>query len=135
LHGTWYGLLVIISLRYFLIAGAAYLLWYKLLKKRLFYKKIQQRLPASTDLQREIGYSLITIIVFAAVPVLMLQSSFVQYTLYYRNISTHTLTYFWLAFRGMFIIHDTYFYWKDAPFYLLNIVLGRQGFVFYSDCI
>lgn len=111
LHDTWYGLLLIISLRYFLIAGVAYLLWYKLLRKRIFYKKIQQRFPASKDLQREIAYSVITIFVFAAVPVLMLQTSFVQYTQYYKNISDYSLTYFCFAFPLMFLFHDTYFYW------------------------
>jgi Delta7-sterol 5-desaturase len=108
---NWYGLLIIISLRYFLIAGVAYVIWYKLKRDKLAYKKIQPKFPVSKDYQREIAYSLITIIIFAAVPALMLQTSFRQYTQYYQQVHAHSMWWFWLAFPVMFIVHDTYFYW------------------------
>lgn len=111
LAGTWYGLLFIITLRYFVIAGLAYLIWYKLIRNKVAYKKIQLRYPANKDYRREILYSLMTIIVFAAVPALMLQTSFRQYSQYYRQIHQHSMWWFWLAFPAMFIVHDAYFYW------------------------
>jgi sterol desaturase/sphingolipid hydroxylase (fatty acid hydroxylase superfamily) len=111
LQNTWYGILMVITLRYFLVAGVAYFIWYKWLRKRLFYKKIQQRFPTSADLKREILYSIITIIIFTAVPVLMLLTPFRQYTQYYSRLADYSMLYFWLAFPLMFLIHDTYFYW------------------------
>lgn len=108
---TWYGLLFIITLRYFLIAGLAYFIWYKIKRYKIAYKKIQPKFPLKKDYQREIAYSLITIIIFAAVPALMLQTPFRQYTLYYRDINEYSMWWFWLAFPAMFIVHDTYFYW------------------------
>jgi Delta7-sterol 5-desaturase len=108
---TWYGLLIIITLRYFIIAGIAYLVWYKIKAKKIAFKKIQPRFPSNKDYKREILYSLITIVIFAAVPALMLQTPFRQYTLYYRHLEEHSMLWFWLAFPAMFLVHDTYFYW------------------------
>lgn len=108
---TWYGLLLIITVRYFLIAGLAYLVWYRWLKNKLFYKKIQPRFPSNKDVKREIFYSTITILIFTAVPVIMLQTFIRQYTLFYNNLHDYSLWWFWLAFPIMFFVHDTYFYW------------------------
>lgn len=108
---TWYGLLTVITLRYFLIAGVAYLIWYKIKKNKIAYKKIQPRFPQSKDYQREIFFSLITIVIFAAVPAAMLLTPFRQFTQYYQHINQHSSWWFWLAFPVMFIVHDTYFYW------------------------
>jgi lathosterol oxidase len=108
---TWYGILIVITVRYFIIAGLAYVLWYKLLRKRIFYKKIQQRMPLNKDYLREIIYSITTIIIFTIVTLLILQTSFRQYTKYYSKIHQHSMLYFWLAFPIIFLVHDTYFYW------------------------
>ncbi len=108
---SWYHFVMIISLRYFIVAGIAFLIWYKLLGKKIFYKKIQARFPKNKDYQREIFYSLITIAVFASAPVLLLQTSFRKFTQYYTHINENGMLYFWLAFPLTFIIHDAYFYW------------------------
>ena len=108
---SFVGLLLIITLRYFMIAGIAYAIWYKIIRNKVAWKKIQLRFPTSHDYRREIFYSLITIVIFAAVPALMLQTSIRQYTQYYQHLHEHSKWWFWLAFPLMFIVHDTYFYW------------------------
>jgi Delta7-sterol 5-desaturase len=101
-----------IGSRYFLIAGLAFLIFYVLLKDRLSWKKIQHRFPQSKDYGREIGYSLLTIAIFALVPLLILKNpALLRHTSYYTHISEHGWAYFFLAFPLLFIIHDTYFYW------------------------
>jgi len=98
--------------RYFVIAGIAFILFYVLLKKRIVYKKIQPRFPKFKDYAREIGYSFITISIFALVPVLIVQNPVIApHTTYYTHIDKHGWLYFLLAFPLMFIMHDTYFYW------------------------
>lgn len=94
-----------------IVAWVAYLVWYKLLRKRISYKKIQLRFPDNKDLRREIGYSVISICIFALVPITILQTSLVTYTQYYKDIHEQSMLYFWLAFPLIFLIHDTYFYW------------------------
>lgn len=107
---SFLGLLIIITLRYFLIAGVAYLIWYKLIRNKVSYKKIQLRFPDNKDYQREIFYSVITIVIFSAVPAVMLQTSIRKYTQFYENLNQYSGLWFWAAFPLMFIVHDTYFY-------------------------
>jgi len=101
---------IVLILRYIFIAGLIWLIWYKFIRRNIAYKKIQLRLPSNRDYKREIGYSMLTITIFAAVPALMLLTPFRQYTQYYRDIDQHGRLYFWLAIPLMFLIHDTYFY-------------------------
>jgi sterol desaturase/sphingolipid hydroxylase (fatty acid hydroxylase superfamily) len=101
-----------IGTRYFIVAGIAFLLFYLLIKNRTGYKKIQQRFPNLNDYGREIGYSIVTIAIFALVPLLILDLKAVRFhTFFYTNVHQYGWLYFFLAFPLMFIIHDTYFYW------------------------
>jgi len=103
--------LKIISIRYFIFAGIVWLIWYVLLRKKISFKKIQLRFPDNQNYQREIFYSLLTMVIFALVPAFILGTSFKQYTQYYSDIHRHSMLWFWLAFPIMLILHDTYFYW------------------------
>lgn len=107
---TWQDFLLLIGLRYFLVAGFAFLIFYVLLRKRISYKKIQLKFPVLKDYRRELFFSACTILIFSLAPTTMLLTPVRQYTQYYSNISDHSLLYFWLAFPLMFIIHDAYFY-------------------------
>lgn len=101
-----------IGSRYFIIAGLFFLLFYVLLHNKISYKKIQQRAPKQSDYLREVGYSILTIFIFAFVPLLILQMPAVaRHTTLYLHIENYGRTYFFLAFPLLFILHDTYFYW------------------------
>ncbi|RYF85604.1 MAG: sterol desaturase family protein [Chitinophagaceae bacterium] len=101
-----------IGSRYFIIAGIFFVLFYVLLKNRKKAKKLQPQSPKKADYAREIGYSILTICIFAAAPILLLHvPSIAKHTTFYRNIQEHGWLYFFLAFPLMFIIHDAYFYW------------------------
>ncbi|HWH64286.1 MAG TPA: hypothetical protein VNS50_13465, partial [Ginsengibacter sp.] len=99
-----------IGLRYFIIAGFAFIIFYFLLDKKIGYKKIQKKFPLHKDYAREIGYSIITICIFALVPLFILGIPSVKaHTFFYTDIHQHGWFYFFLAFPLMFIIHDAYF--------------------------
>lgn len=101
-----------IGSRYFLVAGIFFGLFYVLLYKRVSYKKIQPRRPRRHDYLREIGYSMLTICIFAFVPLTILHVPAVaKHTLLYRRIPDHGWGYFFAAFPLMLLLHDTYFYW------------------------
>jgi lathosterol oxidase len=101
-----------IGSRYFIIAGLAFLLFYILLRKKVGYKKIQVRTPHTKDYTREIGYSILTISIFALVPLVILHiPAIARTTTFYTGIEQYGYTYFLLAFPLLFILHDTYFYW------------------------
>jgi len=110
-NSSYTAIAITVTLRYLIIAGIAWLVYYKLLRRKIAFKKIQPRFPAGKDYQREIGYSVLTVFVFAAVPWALLSTPVQQYTQYYKDIHAHSMLYFWLAFPLMFVLHDTYFYW------------------------
>jgi sterol desaturase/sphingolipid hydroxylase (fatty acid hydroxylase superfamily) len=101
-----------IGSRYFIVAGLAFLLFYFVVKDSISYKKIQQKFPRAKDYAREIGYSIITICIFALVPLLILDVKAIRvHTFFYTDIHQYGRLYFFVVFPAMFIIHDTYFYW------------------------
>jgi sterol desaturase/sphingolipid hydroxylase (fatty acid hydroxylase superfamily) len=98
--------------KYFLIAGPTFLIFYILFRKKITYKKIQQRFPKMKDYGREIFFSTLSIIIFSFPPLIMLYSDSIRpHTTFYKNISDYGWTYAILAFPLMLLIHDTYFYW------------------------
>jgi len=69
-------------------------------------------MPTSADYRRDIFFSTISIIIFAAMPVIFLKNDNIRpFTQFYTNIDEHGWVYFILAFPLMILIHDTYFYW------------------------
>ncbi len=107
---TWFDFFLIIALRYYIIAGLAFLVWYIIKKNKIAYKKIQLRIPELKDYQREIAYSSITIVIFSFVPYFLLNTDIRQYTLFYADMNAYGKLWFWLAFPIMLFVHDAYFY-------------------------
>lgn len=108
---VWKKMLVLLSLRYFIIAGLAFFIYYVLLKKKISFKKIQLKFPLLKDYQREIIFSVITIAIFSIIPFVFLGNSDIKKTTtFYTDKSQHGEWYFWSAIILMLLIHDTYFY-------------------------
>lgn len=108
---TWPKLVAVIGSRYIMAAAIVWIIWYIVLRPRIAHKKIQSRFPKRQDYQREIGYSLLSILIFSAYPALMLLTPFRQHTLYYMHIHDYPMWWFCAAFPLTFLLHDTYFYW------------------------
>lgn|SRR5690348_6613099 len=118
----WKSSLEIILLRYFGIAGIAFIVCYVLLKKKISAKKIQLRFPVLKDYQREIFYSASTILIFTSVFFIFFGNDDIKNTTtYYTNINQHGKIYFWLAFPLMLLMHDTYFYWTHRFMHLSKV--------------
>ena len=112
---TWENLLKYIfdvGTRYFLIAGIFFLLFYVVFSKRFANLRIQKKMPKLSDHQRDVFYSIITIVIFGALPVLFLENDAIRpYTWLYQDIEEYGWVYFFLAFPLMVLVHDAYFYW------------------------
>jgi lathosterol oxidase len=97
---------------YFIIAGLAFLVFYVVLKKKIFFKKIQLHFVKRKEYIREIIFSVISIAIFTLPPVIMLKIDGIRkHTTYYSDISTYGWVYFFAAFPIMLFVHDAYFYW------------------------
>ena len=109
---TYLRLIGLIGGRYFLMAGTAFVLAYLIARPRIARFKIQKKYPRLADYSREIGYSVLTILIFALVPLVLLKTDSIRpHTTFYTDISSHGWFYFFSAFPLMLLIHDTYFYW------------------------
>lgn len=101
-----------IGVRYILIAGATFIFFYILFKRKIFYKKIQNTFPKNSDYIREFIYSIISIMIFGIVIVTIMENPNIRpYTKIYENIEERGWLYYFAAFPIMLIMHDTYFYW------------------------
>ncbi|MEO0895678.1 MAG: sterol desaturase family protein [Bacteroidota bacterium] len=98
-------------LRYFVVSGIFFLIFYVLFKNQWKNKKLQLKFPKLKDYQREIVYSMITIAIFGIVAVMVFGTPLRQYTQAYPNISDYGWGYWILSIVLMLVVHDTYFYW------------------------
>lgn len=103
---TWVQLL-----RYGVLAGGFYLLFYFFLRNRYLHKKIQARFPSPLKIRTEIFYSLVTILVFSAMGTLISWLHHHGFTQVYSSISEYGWLYFVVSILLMLLLHDTYFYW------------------------
>ncbi|MCU0470715.1 MAG: sterol desaturase family protein [Arcicella sp.] len=105
------GILIflITLLRYLFIAGLAFFIFYYAFKNS--FQKIQARFPKVTDYQREIGYSVLSCVIFGVVGYIAYQTPFYQFSLAYSHIHDYPIWYFWVSILLMILLHDAYFYW------------------------
>lgn len=99
------------ALRYLIIAGAAYLLFYIWKRKAWFHRKIQQRFPTNKEMLREVAYSCVTMLIFGAFGWAVFQLKQAGYTQIYANLSDHSGAYTFLSLGLLIFFHDTWFYW------------------------
>ncbi|RYE26272.1 MAG: sterol desaturase family protein [Sphingobacteriales bacterium] len=107
-----FGVLVSINvIRYFVIAGLAFVLFYFVFAQKMVRNKIQQRKASRKELLREVLHSLQTTLVLAAVGVLILFTPLRQYTLVYDAADAYAWWWLPVSVFLSLVVHDTYFYW------------------------
>lgn len=100
-----------VGLRYFLFSGLAWVLAYGLFRDRWFHRKIIARLPLSSDVRREVAYSLLTLVIFGVVGAATFAISRAGYAQLYWRISDHGFGWFFGSVIFAILLHDAYFYW------------------------
>lgn len=98
-------------IKYLLISGLLFLIFYVLLRKKNINRKIQKKWPNSKDYYRELGYSLSTMIIFSLIGFIIFGTELRNYTLEYKKIATYSSLYWLLSVLLMVLLHDAYFYW------------------------
>jgi sterol desaturase/sphingolipid hydroxylase (fatty acid hydroxylase superfamily) len=89
----------------------AYLIFYVIKRNVWQYRRIQLRFPVANDYRREIGYSLLTAVIFALVGYLTFMTPFKQFTQLYSSIEEFGIVYLIASIPILLLVHDTYFYW------------------------
>ena len=98
-------------IRYALFAGIAWLLAYLLFKKRWWLRKIIQRDPTSSDVRREVKYSLLTALIYGLVGSATIVLARHGGSQFYGRIESHGWAWFIGSIGIAIIVHDTWFYW------------------------
>lgn len=99
------------TIRYFVLAGIPFILFYLLVPKKLERFKIQRKLAQRKDFVREVWHSLQSTLIFTLITVLILFTPLRGYTQIYNNIGDYGFWYIGFSVIVCLIIHDTYFYW------------------------
>jgi sterol desaturase/sphingolipid hydroxylase (fatty acid hydroxylase superfamily) len=107
----WTLEIVLIFFKYFLIAGALYLVFYQFYRKRFILKKLQPAFPQRKQILSEIKYSMSTLIIYAAFGVAVLYAKHYGITRIYDNWRQYGVIYFFLSLPIMILINDAWFYW------------------------
>ena len=98
-------------LRYFLLAGAPFILFYLVFPARFSRLKIQQKLATHKNFISEIWHSTQSTFVFTIIALLIWATPLKDFTLIYDNIADYTLWYVPVSIVLSLVLHDTYFYW------------------------
>lgn len=106
-----FGISVSTGLRYVLFAGIAWLLGYVCFKRHWLHRKIIARMPAPGAVWREIGHSLVTLVIFGMVGAATTVAAAKGLTQMYWKIGLHGWTWFWASVVIAIFLHDAYFYW------------------------
>lgn len=108
-------------IRYIFLAGGAYWLFYYVKKDAWFYRKIRQKFPEKKDIQREITYSVLTMLIFSAVGlgIYFLRKS--GWTQIYSDVQSYGWLYLIFSVAAAIFWHDTYFYWTHRMMHHPNL--------------
>ena len=106
------GGLIVDTIRYFIFAGAPFLLLYVIFKSKLIRFKVQQKFPEDKHIMREIGFSLLSMFIFSIFSLMVFVLQQHGYTKIYTDIHAHSTGYFIFSVFAFIIAHDTYFYWS-----------------------
>ncbi len=102
---------LILSLRYLLFAGLAYLIFWVWKRNKFLHKRIQSTFPTHDKIWYEVKYSFLTMIVFALVGIGIFLARMNGFTKIYLNISDYGYFYFFFSLLVYILFHDMYFYW------------------------
>lgn len=81
------------------------------LKEQFSHRAVQQRPRKAGQDWREIGWSLITSLIFTAIAVAMIIAYQHNYTQLYTNIHEYPIVWYPLSILSVMFIHETYYYW------------------------
>lgn len=107
----WLGILLIIFLRYLILASLGYGIFYVIRRRKWSWKKIQPRFPSGNNYRREFLYSVSTTVIFATLGYLFFFGPLVGYTFVYRDVGKFGVGYLLFSVGITLVVHDAYFYW------------------------
>ncbi len=97
--------------RYFLIAGLTYMIFWKWGFERFKHKFLYQEKPASKEIRREIFYSILSTMIFLLPTILLFSVRELNLSRIYWKADELGWAWYVASYGVVFLFHDTYFYW------------------------
>lgn len=105
------GEMVTTAVLYVAAAGLLWVTFYVLLRRRLEHRRVSAKAPDRPQVRREVLHSLRSIVVFAAVTLVVLVAAGYGLTRLYGRLDKHGVWWLPVSFALAVLLHDTYFYW------------------------
>lgn len=118
---TWWFDATSIFLRYFLLAGVGYFIFYVWKQQYFKHIKLQDKIPSRSIIQKEILYSIFTLCIHCLASWIIFYWERSGYTKIYLDVRQYGYFYFFLSFLLMVIVHDAYFYWTHRFMHLPKV--------------
>lgn len=113
----WFVFFGVILVRYFLIAGGVYLLFYSKLGKSFPKRELRLKPPLWQSIQRDIELSVLSAVVFAVGAAFIMAEYDVDVTLLYTDLRDYGLWYLGVSFVAVLLLQDAYFYFIHRLFH------------------
>ncbi|MCU0333535.1 MAG: sterol desaturase family protein [Chitinophagaceae bacterium] len=107
---AWLKIAVTISTRYFLLALVAFAIFYWLFPGYFRRRKIQPRFPKLASYWRDIGFSLLSMLIFSFVAYACIIVLRPYNKMIYSGFAEFGWGWHLLSFVGLFLLHDAWFY-------------------------
>lgn len=107
----------IILLRYFLVAGIAYLFFYSIFNQALTNPVSPLQSPSSQSIQSDIKLSVLSAIIFALAAALILSAYSGGMTRLYSSPQQYQIWYLAVSYILVLVLQDTYFYFTHRLFH------------------
>ncbi|MGB5171999.1 sterol desaturase family protein [Eudoraea sp.] len=111
----------IILIRYLIISGAYHFLFYKFLKKQFNHRILDHKPYKQNQLLKEIYWSAISGLIFAAFGVFMYYLWTIGVTSIYTEFAEYPLWYIPISIGLLLFIQDTYYYWIHRWMHLPSV--------------
>lgn len=114
-------LTVIIFVRYLVVSGLYHLVFFKFLKKAFQNRFLHKKTLKKSQLQKEIFWSFISGLIFAATGLLIYFLYINGFTAIYTEFSTASFFYFPLSIFIFLVLQDAYYYWFHRWMHLSKV--------------
>lgn len=111
LFEVWSGIFLFDLLRYLIPASIAFVLFWVIGKNWWKHLFIQKVFPKQSQLWKEFGYSMSTVLVFSLIGFGIFKAEHAGITRIYYKIDDFGIGYMAFSFAIMLVYHDFYFYW------------------------
>ncbi len=115
------AMFIIITGRYFLIAGLFYLIFYYWFPQKWINQKINKKEYKSNQFKKEVKWSMITAFLFALAGATLLVLWQNGYTKIYTTVAEYPLWWLPVSLLIAMLLHETYYYWLHRWMHLPGI--------------